>query len=287
MDANLLARAKGILKAAQEKRAYVPMNASGATMPPPPAPGGGPPMAGMPQAGMPGVPPPQAAGPAPGGMPADPSMGGAPPMDPSMAGGAPPMDPSMGGGGGAPGGMDPSQPIVMTAGDLIQFFQAIAGGGGDPNAAAAAGGAAPAAGAVPAAGGAPAEAAKPKSGGGAGKASDGKLDVIAGKLDQLVNLQMVALQNMGAAMKPPADSAPADTGAPKTASVYCPPDLGLVPLGEASNQEILDPLMPESPMVVQAREEEKRAEAKPAETKQASAGPSRLQRIVQNIRRTR
>ena len=277
MDGNLLARAKGILKAAQEKRAYVPMNASGATMPPPPAPGGGPPMAGMPQGGMPGVPPPQAAGPAPGGMPADPSMGGAPPMDPS-GGGAPPMDPS-GGGGGAPGGMDPSQPIVMTAGDLIQFFQAIAGGG-DPNAAAggappvdpAAAGGAPA----PAAGGAPAEAAKPKSSGG-GKASDGKLDVIAAKLDQLVNLQMISLQNAGAAMKPPADSAPADMG-PKSAAVYCRPDLGLVPMGEASNQDLLEPMLPASPA---AQPEEKQAGEKRA------AAPSRLQQIVRNIQRTR
>lgn len=101
--------------------------------PPPPPPGSVP----MTDAAMAaGATPPPA-----GGMPMDPAaMGGMPPlpMDPAMAGGMP-MDPAMMGGmpppmdpaamGGAP--MDPmSQPIQMTAGDLMAFVQQMGGAPG-------------------------------------------------------------------------------------------------------------------------------------------------------------
>ena len=103
------------------------MAAGGAPMPP-----GMPPGAPMPPGMPPGAPPMDPA--AMGGAPMPPGMPpGAPPMDPAAMGGAP-MDPAAM--GGMPPGGDPmAQPIMLTAGDLMQFVQMMQGQGAPAEAA--------------------------------------------------------------------------------------------------------------------------------------------------------
>ncbi len=67
--------------------------------------------------------------PAMGGDPA--AAGGAPPMDPAMAGGAPPMDPAMAGGDPMAGGAPPMDPMAQIQPMIDQAVQAaMAAGGG-------------------------------------------------------------------------------------------------------------------------------------------------------------
>lgn len=259
---NLYAELVKKARASLQKAAFVPMDPSGASAPPP-----GDPAAGQPMAGGGAPPPPMDPSGGAGGMP----PGGAPPMDPSGgAGGAPPPPPQGG------GGMDPSQPIQVTLGDLMQLVQAMTGGGASPGGAPPGG--APPAGAAPApdAGGA-APSAEPAKAGGKGKGKDEAMTAIkelSHKLDRFFAAMTGNPNGLGdAGAAGVAASAGAASGPPGA-------NLGA---GDAQTMgQGMDPsAMPPDPQVPGSP-------SAPPKTAQATRGEGdRLGRIISNLRGNR